>query len=205
MTRLSPLTLALLVPYVLTESFPPYVQFQGNSSGPSNGLPPAGYESLQTADTRPNASHTVSFNFPDDRQWDWRLQISEAYIRGVSNDTSKSTVAFTTWHLSLPDNDSQSASSSSAPTCAYLIDADFPPNVSTEWDQDSASCTPAIGSACEKAILDHTSVLDDCSSGNTSPLGYLDACEGSLGDGGFLVQGLRRSTCIFSYNAVYRY
>lgn len=166
--------------------------FMGNSSGPSDG-----YQLLNQADKSPNASSTVTFPFPQARDWTWTLQISDVDKRNASDNLLVDThVAYTTWRFSASstgDTSGEQSSASASPTCIYLIDVPFPANVSASWSNSSASCTSAIGTECEAAVLNHLRPTDDCFSGNFNSLGsdFTDACGGAFGGQGFSTQGYR--------------
>lgn len=186
------LAVSVLLSCSLAQTSSSYVRLQGNSSGPA-----AGYETLNAADKAPNASHAVAFQLSPDRDWTWTLQISDVALPNISTTIQEAHVAYTTWHLSSTANASSDldnlSSSSSESTCIYLIDAHFPSNVSTSWNDASSSCASAIGSQCESAILSHTRSSDDCFSGNFNGLGseFDDACGTMFGDQGLSTQGYR--------------
>ena len=166
----------------LAQQFPPYVQFQGNRSAPNRGISPDVREALVQADANPNASHTVSFSSPGGGDWNWTLQISTVGVPAISNNTPDAHVAYTTWHFSGTDEEAMTAErAKSYPVCAYLMDINFPYNVSSRWDSTNSSCVSALGPACESA-LSKALITDNCDSQNALLLNR-DDCPGMLGGG----------------------
>lgn len=192
-------SLLLVLPLSLAQRFPDYVQFQGNSSGPILGVSSDVREALDQADTNPNASHTVRFSYPGNGEdWDWTLQISDVSVPGISNSTTDAHVAFTTWHFQsrkdvepLPPR-----YAAGSRVCAYLMDINFPYNVSSQWEPGNSSCVPALGESCASA-LSAVQITDSCDTSNAHGILSSDACEGMLDGGtrprnGIVTQGLRK-------------
>lgn len=147
-------SLILVIRLCLAQKFPEYVQFQGNSSGPTHEVSTDVREALDEADTSPNASHTVRSSSPGNGDWNWTLQISDVSVPAISNSTQDAHVAFTTWHFSRTDEESISSKRAiDSPVCAYLMDINFPYNVSSRWDPDDSSCVPALGASCVSTLL----------------------------------------------------
>jgi hypothetical protein len=193
-------SLLLVTRLCLAQRFAPYVQFEGNASGPTKLLSPGVIETIRQADTNPNASHTVRFN-AQGGDWDWTLQLSDVSVPAISNSTPDAHVAFTTWHFARRNGEQpvNPKAAQVSPVCAYLMDINFPYNVSSQWDTDDSSCLPALGAKCVNALTDVT-ITDDCSSSNAAAwLTYNNACAGMLDGGpreygGMTTQGLRTSS-----------
>lgn len=195
----------------LAQRFPEYVQFQGNSSAPTRGISDEVREALEQADTNPNASHTVTFNSPGNGDWDWTLQISDVNVPAISNSTPDAHVAFTTWHFSRTDQETTpSKRSEDSPVCAYLMDLNFPQNVSSQWNSSNSSCVSALGASCVNA-LSAARITDNCDAQNAPKfLLNIDSCAGKLDGGpnesdGYVTQGYCRlkpgSRCTFAASA----
>jgi hypothetical protein len=164
------------------QQFPNYVQFEGNRSSP-NSVPSGVRNTLEQADTSPNASHTVSFSSRGYGDWDWTLQLSDVSVPAISNSTPDAHVAFSTWHFSRAgDGPSRATTPNDSSFCAYLMDINFPYNVSSQWDPDNSSCVPALGEECASA-LGRVAISRDCDSGNVNILRAGDACAGMLSGG----------------------
>jgi hypothetical protein len=166
------------------QRFPNYVQFEGNRSSP-NSVPSGVRDTLQQADTSPNASHTVSFSSPGYGDWDWTLQLSDVSVPTISNSTPDAHVAFTTWHFSRAREEPMLFKRVKTwPFCAYLMDINFPYNVSSQWDSDNSSCIPALGEKCA-SVLGNVAMSSDCDPSYVDILGAIDedACAGMLGGG----------------------
>jgi hypothetical protein len=166
------------------QQFPDYVEFEGNRSSP-NSLPPGVRNTLERADTNPNASHTVSFRSPGYGDWDWTLQLSDVSVPAISNSTPDAHVAFSTWHFSeAGERRMLSKRAEDSPLCAYLMDINFPYNVSSQWDPNDSSCVPALGEECASA-LGAVRTTGECDSMNAAlPLTpEKGACAGMLSGG----------------------
>lgn len=196
-------SLFFVVQLCLARQFPDYVQFEGNSSGPVGGVSPGIRETLDRADNSANASHTVRFSSPGNGDWNWTLQISDVSVPAISNSTPDAHVAFTTWHFARPDEKPTSSKrAQDSPICAYLMDINFPYNVSSRWDPDNSSCVSALGASCVSA-LSAVRITDNCDTQNKASFGFSDdACAGMLGGGpreynGIGTQGYRKfgATC----------
>jgi hypothetical protein len=193
-------SLLLIARLSLAQIFAPYVQFEGNTSGPIWGVSPNVSETIQQADHSPNASHTVRFN-SQGGDWDWTLQISDVSVPAISNSTPDAHVAYTTWHFSRTEEEKpvNPKNAQVSPVCAYLMDINFPYNVSSKWEADQASCLPALGAKCVNALTDVT-ITDNCDTNNAPAYRvYSEACTGNLDGGpreygGILTQGLRASS-----------
>ena len=173
------------------QRFANYVQFEGNSSSP-NSVPPGVRDTLQQADTSPNSSHTVSFSSPGYGDWDWTLQLSDVSVPAISNSTPDAHVAFTTWHFYSEGERSSRVDGPGYPSfCAYLMDINFPYNVSSQWNPDNSSCVPALGEECASA-LGNVAVSGDCDTDNVNLLRVMgeDACAGMLSGGPALSYGI---------------
>lgn len=95
-----------------------------------------------------------------------------------------------------------------SPVCAYLMDINFPYNVSSQWDPDDSSCVSALGESCVSS-LSAARMTGNCDTSN-APLVLFnnENCEGMLRGGpgmadGILTQGLRMyspASC-FSFTA----
>jgi hypothetical protein len=160
-----------------------YVQLEGNRSSPRDVAPEV-RNALEQADSSPDASHTVSFRSPGNGDWDWTLQISDVSAPSISNSTPDAHVAFTTWHFSRTGKERMmSKRAEDSPVCAYLLDINFPYNVSSQWDPDDSSCASALGLNCSSA-LGAVRITDSCDASNAllSPLAE-DACAGMLHGG----------------------
>lgn len=200
-TTLAPLS--LLTQISTAQIFPVYVQFEGNSSGPTWHTSEETRSTLVQADSSPNASHTVSFKSPgDNSEWDWTLQISDASVPSISNSTPNAHVAYTTWHFSRTDEepatpeDTRPNAAPVLPTCAYLLDVNPPYNVSTEWDPDSSSCVSALGADCVNSLSEITEKGNCASSNILNRSSDDDPCYGMFGGGpreygGIGIQGYR--------------
>lgn len=191
MQTFTPASLLLIAGLSHAQRFPNYVQFEGNSSSP-NSVPPGVRDTLQQADTSPNASHTVSFSSPGYGDWDWTLQLSDVSVPAISNSTPDAHVAFTTWHFSQAgEPPSRGYRPEDWPFCAYIMDINFPYNVSSQWDQDNSSCVPALGEACASA-LGTVAMSSDCDSRYVDIQGAIaeDACAGMLSGGPALSYGI---------------
>jgi hypothetical protein len=159
-------SLVLATRLCLAQRFPDYNQFRGNSSGPTDGVSPQIREKLDQADTNPNASHTVRLTSPGNGDWDWKLQISDVSVPGISNSTPDAHIAFTTWDFSRTDGEQvPSKRAEDSPVCAYLMDFNFPYNVSSQWDPESSSCVSALGASCVSA-LSAARTSDNCDTKN---------------------------------------
>lgn len=173
-------SLLLIAGLCHAQGFPNYVQIEGNRSSP-NSVPPGVRNTLEQADNSPNASHTVSFSSPGYDDWDWTLQLSDVSVPAISNSTPDAHVAFTTWHFSRAgERPSRADRPGDWPFCAYLMDIDFPYNVSSQWKPDNSSCVPALGEECASA-LGAVALSSDCDSGNVNIPGK--ACAGMLSGG----------------------
>jgi hypothetical protein len=161
-----------------------YVQLEGNRSGPQR-VSPEVRDALEQADNSPNASHSVSFSSPGYGDWDWTLQLSDVSVSTISNSTPDAHVAFTTWHFSRAgERPSRADRPGDSPFCAYLMDIDFPYNVSSQWDPDNSSCVPALGEECASA-LGAMALSSDCDSRHIDMqrVIYENACAGMLSGG----------------------
>jgi hypothetical protein len=133
--------------------------------------------------------------------WDWTLQISDVSVPAISNSTPDAHVAYTTWHFSRTEEEKpvNPKNAQVSPVCAYLMDINFPYNVSSKWEADQASCLPALGAKCVHALTDVT-ITDNCDTNNAPAYRvYSEACAGNLDGGpreygGILTQGLRASS-----------
>lgn len=136
---------------------------------------------LEQADTNPNASHSVELRSPGNGVWNWTLQISDVTVPAILDSTPNAHVAFMTWHFSLKGEGSMASKrAEDSPVCAYLMDINFPYNVSSQWDPDDSSCVSALGESCVSS-LSATRVTENCDTSD-APLGMLDNenCEGML-------------------------
>jgi hypothetical protein len=183
----------------VAQQFPDYVQSQGNSSGPTHGLSPDVRHTLERADNSSNASHTVRFTSLGNGDWNWTLKISDVSVPNISNSTPNSHVAFTTWHFSQADREPiPSRRADDSPVCAYLMDINFPYNVSSQWDPSNSSCIPALGTSCASA-LSAARITDNCDTKNAPSLLFSEnVCASILGGGpgvtdSFVTQGFRKS------------
>jgi len=161
-----------------------YVQFEGNRSSPKS-VSRQVRDALEQADNSPNASHPVSFSSPGYGDWDWTLQLSDVSVPTISNSTPDAHVAFTTWHFSpAGERPSRAYRPEGPPFCAYLMDINFPYDVSSQWDPDNSSCVPALGEECANA-LGAVAMSSDCDSRNVDILHLIgeDACAGMLSGG----------------------
>jgi hypothetical protein len=194
---LASLSLLLGARLCLAQRFAPYVQFEGNASGPIGGVSPNVSETIQQADNSPNASHTVRFN-SQGGDWNWTLRISDVRVPAISNSTPDAHVAYTTWHFSRTDAEEPRPlkGAKTLPVCAYLMDINFPYNVSSRWNTDDSSCLPALGAQCVNALTD-VRIADNCNTSNAPAYSvYSDLCAGMLDGGpreydGISTQGLR--------------
>lgn len=187
----TPLLLSLPL-LVLAQDFPPYLQINGSSHGPHEG-----FETFQSADQNPDAKHSVTFDLnlgtSGREQWTWTLQSSNVSFPNISTSVPDAHVAYTTWHFSVMDSRQDPDTPSSTPTCVSIVDIDFPSNVSSSWDSNTANCTSAIGSECEQAILHNTIVKDHCDSSNFLVSATMDACKAAFGNHGITTLGYRKS------------
>lgn len=164
---------------------------------PEHGISQEVNQTLQEADRAPNASHTVRLRSPGNGDWDWTLQISDVSVPGISNSTADAHVAYTTWHFSRTSEEpTPDKRDEDSPVCAYLMDINFPYNVSSQWDPDDSSCIPALGLRCASA-LSAVTINDNCDTDNAY-FDYEDQCAGMVSGGpamtnNVITQGLR--TC----------
>lgn len=195
-----------------TSAFVNYVTFDANSSAPTDG-----YQTFRANDRAANETHAVSFSYASNsnQNWTWTLKTSDVHmpnITGTNLDTAQPNgpanphVAFTTYDFSWPQggslNDAVKQSSDQnngayAPSCMYLIWAQFPLNVSSKYDPSSSDCTGALGEACVKAIVGNMTASTRCETNNFPPyLKYRDECADSFGaieGGGWATQAYGES------------
>lgn len=173
-------------------------------SGTNGTAPYEGSSTFLKAAQSPNASHTVSFAHyydnsmaaistdPKLNNWTWTVKVSEAQLPNISAYHPNLThVAYTTYELSWPEqgglNSALAAEAKAGnngagyPSCAYLVTAQFPEDISKKWD-GSSNCTSALGANCTETL---TKML---SSGSSCEVGFaldnpdfIAACKSSFG------------------------
>lgn len=112
------------------------------------------------------------------------VHLNHEFVVPMVLATPDAHVAFTTWHFSRTDEEPMlSKRPEDPPICAYLMDYNFPYNVSSQWDPDDSSCVTALKEGCATA-LGGVYAADNYDPSNAMlSLSEEDACAGVLSGG----------------------
>jgi hypothetical protein len=154
------------------------------------GSPSSGFATFQAADQAPNASHSVTFEHSRLGIWNWTVRVSDVALANTSQILPDAHVAYTTYSFGWPTQGTlqdaldaevaQQPSLASSDSCAILIDALFPPNVTAKFD--GSTCTSMLGAECVDALATLMgSVKSDCSGLGMSLDGIQTSCASSFG------------------------
>lgn len=157
------------------------------------GRPTSGFAALSVADHSPNSTHTVSFEHAGLGTWNWTVRVSDVNMPNASlYQLTDAHVAYTTHSFTWPSggtlDDALQAEVAQKPelagssSCALLVDALFPLNVTEKYDPTSSDCTGMLGAECVKALTDLIGgIRSDCSDFSTSTTAVSQSCGGTFG------------------------
>nr|POE53523.1 hypothetical protein CFP56_28745 [Quercus suber] len=182
-TRLQMYVLAALALALLQSPFAQASYADAFSQAPDltpGSAPLDGFASFTAASAFPNISHAVQFSHVRTssnpiitQNWTWSVDVNDvpmgnASALGVAEGDAH--IAYITYKFSWPESGDldqalrteENSTRTDYPSCAILISALWPHELSNSWDESSSGCLSALGSDCVNYLRANWTAEQDC-------------------------------------------